>query len=365
MACAIQRKYNRVHNNSNNSNNNNKTVNGAKDLKRYVTEMMTLLANIQSEFEADATRASSKFNDTKFNDTAKRICSNPNLKDANLKEHEVRNEMCRVAHNDFVYSATKLPQCSAFLQAKEAAEECLGQIEQVRKMMVTNKQQKKTTIRKLRTLIVRERQTPAIITQHLMKSVALEEEEEEESSPTIKGLRAVIAQTKQNHRTVGKNLLKQATVLMEAMRNQHILTYKTAAESTIGAILNHASACSAFMRQTMHLAVIQFCASRWWNEFEKPAKAPTTTTYRVKAELASGLHAKFDVSHTGHYLSFLEEGCPVPDIQIVVYATDATNATNATNANHERVYCSYMFDDLLAETILTDEAVEEFEEARR
>jgi hypothetical protein len=278
--------------------------------------------------------------------------------------------MCRIAHNDFVYAATMLPQCSAFLQAKEAVEECLGQIELVRRMVVTNKQQKKTMIRKLRNLIARERQAhmmlPALVidknpaTQHIMKSVAALEEEEDESSPTIKGLRAVIAQTKQNHRTVGKNLLKQATALMDAMRNQHIFAYKTAAESTIGAIMNHASACSAFMRQTLHLAVIQFCASRWWNEFEKPATTTTTsTTYRIKAELASGLHAKFDVSHTGHYLSFLEEGCPVPDIRIVVYA-----ATAATNDN-ERVYCSYVFDNTLAETILTDEAVEAFEEANK
>lgn len=356
MACAIQRKYNRVHNNNTTA----VSVNGAKELKKYVTEMTTLLANIQSEFEADMVNvnASSKVNQ--------------------MNHREFRNEMCRVAHNNFIYAATKLPQCSAFLQAKEAAEECLSRIELVRKMMVTNKQQKKTAVRNLRTLIAHEKKArmmlpalvidknPAIITQHLMKSVALEEDE---PCSTVKGLRDMITQTKQNHRTVGKNLLKQAAALMEAMRDQHILTYKTAAESTIGAIMNHASACSAFMRQTLHLAVIKFCASRWWNEFEKPASSASSassqsnTNYYVNVELASGLDAKFDVSHCSHYLSFLEEGCPMPDIRVVVYKDPVLNPI--TNEYEKQVHCSYVFDDLLAETILTDEAFEAFEEANK
>jgi hypothetical protein len=368
MACAIRSKYMRTHYNGATTIDptaaavlSKEPIKGAKELKKYTTELTTLLANIQSEFETDLSRPECNVN-------VRRIC---------LKDHDARNEMCQVAHNDFVYAAVKLPQCSAFLQAKEAAQECLGQIELVRKMMVTNKQQKKTTIRKLRCVIAREKKAklmlpalvidknPAIINHHL-NSIALEDED---SSPTVKSLRSMISETKQNHRTVSKNLLKQAAALMDAMRNQHLLTYKVAAESTIGAIMSHASACSAFMRQTHHLAVIQFCASQWWNEYEKPALLQTTTTphppnnYYVVAELSSGLHAKFVVSHTSHYLSFLEENCPVPDIRVVVYADPVLNAV--TKEYEQPVVCSYVFDDILAETILTDEAIEAFEEAQR
>jgi len=367
MACAIRSKYTRTHYNGATPIDTDaaavlskEPIKGAKELKKYTTELTTLLANIQSEFETDLSRPECNVNHVK------RIC---------LKDHDARNEMCQVAHNDFVYAAVKLPQCSVFLQAKAAAQECLEQIELVRKMMVTNKQQKKTTIRKLRRVIAREKKAklmlpalvidknPAIINHHL-NSIALEDED---SSPTVKSLRSMVSETKQNHRTVGKNLLKQAAALMDAMRNQHLLTYKVAAESTIGAIMNHASACSAFMRQTHHLAVIQFCASRWWNEYEKPAALSTTphppNNYHVAAELSSGLHAKFDVSHTSHYLSFLEENCPVPDIRIVVYTDPVLNAV--TKEYEQPVVCSYVFDDILAETILTDEAIEAFEEAQR
>ena len=355
MACAIRVKYTRTHYNG--AAVLPESVKGVKELKKYIIEMTTLLANIQSTFEADLARPESSVG------RRVRIC---------LKDHDFRNEMCQIAHADFVYAETQLPECSAYIQAKQAAHDCLAQIELVRKMMVTNKQQKKTTIRKLRRVIAREKKaqlmlpalvidkTSALIDRHL-QSVSLEGED---ASPTIKSLLSIISETKQNHRTVSKNLLKQAADLMDAMRNQHLLTYSMAAESTIGAIMNHASACSAFMQQTLRLSVIQFCASRWWNEFEKPANPNhphADTYYYVSVELNSGLHAKFDVSHSGHYLSFIEENGPVPDIRVVVYAT---NMNTLINECDKRVHCSYVLDNALAETILTDEAIEAFEEAQ-
>jgi len=330
MACAIRVKYTRTHYNGSAA--LPESVKGAKELKKYNTELTTLLAKIHSMFEEDLYDAKSRCAQV-------RIC---------LKNHDFRNEMCEVAHNDFVYAATKLPQSSAYIQAQQAAQECLEQLELVRKMMVTNKQQKKTTVRKLRTIIAREKKSqlmlPAlvvdknasIIAKHL-ESVAIDDE-----SPTVKNLRSMISQTKQNHCTVAKNLLKQAAVLMDAMRNQHILTYNTAAESTIGAIITHASSCSAFMRQTLNL--------------EKPTlqHKPKSTSisnpnnYYVTVEVNSGLHAKFNAwPH---------------DIRVVVYGDSVLNATD--EKYEPRILYSYVFDNLLAETILTDEAIEAFEKAQ-
>lgn len=353
MAYAAQTKYTRVHYNG--AAVYPDSVKGAKDLKMYVNNMTALLTSIQFSFERDLTSPDA---------TYRTVCTC-------VGDYEFRCKMCEIAHRDFVHAATKLPQFSALIQAKEAAQECLGQTELVRKMMVANTQQNKTTIRKLLRMIAREKKAhmmlpalvidknPVIITQHLMRSVTLEEE-----SPTVTGLRAMITETKQHHRTVAKKLLTQAAALMDAMRNQHLLAYNAAAEYTVGAIMTHATACSAFMQQSLRLSVVQFCASRWWNEFEKTA-FDNRNTYHVTAELVSGLHDKFDVSHTGHYLSFLEEGCSAPDIQIVVYMDPALkNPNNDSATNDERILCSYMFDNALAEMILTDEAIEAFEDAR-
>ena len=52
--------------------------------------------------------------------------------------------------------------------------------------------------------------------------------------------------TKQNHRTVSKGLIDQATKLMSAMRARHIRSLAEVAEDTAGAVMDHARKCQAF-----------------------------------------------------------------------------------------------------------------------
>lgn len=314
------------------------SVNGAKELKYYIKEITEILTNIRSEFETDLAGKGTSF-------IPIRICR---------EEYDLRCKRCAVEHRNFVHTITSVPKYSIFLQAEAAALDCLAQMELVRKMMVTNKQQKKTTVRNLRRIIARESKAslllPALsldkemdtVSRHLQMIAANKE------APLVTELKAMVTITKQNHRTVAQNLLKQAGTLMTTMRYNHILAYKAAAETTIGEIMNHASACHAFMRQTLHLAVIEYCASRWFHSSSSAASEGDGDVESVTAELVSGLDRTFDMSRSGSYFSFLAENRPIPEIIIMVWG--------------DSEYRTIEFDQTFAETIITDEAIAAFEQ---
>lgn len=374
-------KYARVHNNiprkpSNEISILSISVNGAKELKSYIDAVTDTFTEIRATFESDLNQSAAKCEELP-------IC---------LGDHEFRAKMCVICHNDLVHAATKLPQSSPFLQGEEAAVDALAQLECLRKMLVNNKQQKKTSIRRIRRLIANDLKTvqllPSLLGVEVGKQASVVDTHIrmlslEDEPASVKGFRKLIEETKKTHRTISRNLLKQVNSQMKTMRNLYIPAYINAAQITAGAISVHASACQAFLRQTLHLAVIQYCASLWWHEYEKAGLYPelNSSECHVIAELASEsrpslLEKKFDISRTASYMAFVDEDTPIPKIRISVYGNpvkpakkDTSNSNGNSNCNDETyetpLLCAYDFDQTLAETIFTDEAVAAFENAQR
>ena len=221
-------------------------VSGANQLKKYIQEITEVAKEIRKEFEDSLKqpKAIVEYQRTESTST-----------------HNFNAEMSRVSHDTFVYNNTRLIQSSKFLQADGVMIECLGLLEIVRKMLVNNKQQKKTRVRNIRTIINELKRHQQQWIAFLKPAVV--EIETEVSSPSIERLEKEIETTKQNHRTITNRLLTQANTLVLAMR-RHIFAFKVAAEDSIGEIIHNAVKCRAFIAKCRRLEVIDFCASMWW-----------------------------------------------------------------------------------------------------
>lgn len=362
-------------------------VNGAKELDKYITQVKSMIAQIQENFMREMADSEAR--------CRKQRCRG--------SSHDFAMEMCGITHGDLVYRETKLPQSSAFLQAFAVATECLDQLEALRKMLVNNKQQKRTAIRSFRELrnylhahnaMVEffAAQNPDLVLKPLKKPSILQERRDREehqrqqrllehgmdleikspnSNPTIRSVQRMIESTKQNHRTVSKGLIDQATKLIAAMRSRHILGVVNAAEDTAGAVLEHEKKCQAFMTQCLRLSAIEYCAKRWW--FETQNQNPDKSkNYYIHAEVVHDygdsveghtptcLDHHFKASRAAAYFEFCAENRPAPRICITVHGDP-----DPKGGNNNPLVCKYEFDQEFAETILTDEAIDQFEEARR
>jgi hypothetical protein len=283
-----------------------------------------------------------------------------------LGTRNISCEMCEIAHNDYVYYETKLPQHSAFLQAEQFVLVAIDALEHFRKMLVTNKQQKRTMLRNIRRSIVSERSALALppslqhrslssqsfaataITHHPDHGVNMDEPFEcllEYEGPAIKGLKQVGEQLKQNHRTIARNILLQVQPILIAMRTRNILAYKLAAENTIGKIIHHAEKCRTFFEQCRYFACIEYCASAWWMETQRDAM--DHSPYYVRAVL-KGESSPSSFSETARPVSVFGETSQ----QVVIEVQQSTNM--------EVVFSQYL-DQELEGIILTEEAVRAFE----
>lgn len=329
------------------------TVNGAKELGEYITQVKSMITQIQENFMREMAESEARCR-------SQRSCGS---------SHDFAMQMCGITHGDLIYRETVLTQDSAFLKALAVATECVDQLEALRKMLVNNKQQKRTAIRRLREL------------RNHLRSHNAELEIEIKSpnpnpNPTVKSVQRMIEMiesTKQNHRTVSKGLIDQATKLMSAMRARYILGLVKVAEDTAGAVLEHEKKCQAFMTQCLRLSAIEFCAKLWWFGTQNPdPDSNNSKNYYIHAEVVHDygdsvegktptcLDYRFKASRSAAYFEFCAENRPAPRICITVHG-DPDPAVGNTIP----LVCKYEFDQELAETILTDEAIDQFEEARR
>jgi hypothetical protein len=325
------------------------TVNGAKDLNEYIAQVNGMITQVQENFMREMADSEAR--------CRKQRCRG--------SSHDFAMEMCGIAHAGLIYKETKLSQSSAFLQALAVANDCLDQLEALRKMLVNNKQQKRTAIRRLRELRNQ-------FHQQLVLATDLELEiKSPNPNPTVKSVQQMIESTKQNHRTVSKGLIDQATKLIAAMRTRYILGVVNAAEDTAGAVLDHEKKCQAFMTQCLRLSAIEFCAKLWWFETQNQ-NHDKSKNYYIHAEVVHDygdavegkpptcLDHHFKASRAAAYFEFCAENRPAPRICITVHG-DPDPAVG----NNNPLICKYEFDQEFAETILTDEAIDQFEEARR
>jgi hypothetical protein len=185
-------------------------VNGCTELKKYIQDTRALVHEVRAELDADLNQ--------------------PNAVVQSTPEHE----MTALKHACFIRDKVRC-QTSAFAVAESAIHEALAQLEIIRKMLVNNKQKKRTTVRGIQKIIAEMR---ACIS-------SLEGTIEPTTAKPIQQLQQMKESTKQHHRTVSHGLLQHATRILIAMRLKHILAYKLAAQDAVGEIIHHAEKCRA------------------------------------------------------------------------------------------------------------------------
>lgn len=190
-------------------------VNGCTELKQYIQDTTRLAQDIRAELDAD-------------------------LKQPNAVTPE--HDMTALKHACFIRDKVRC-QTSAFAVAESAMHEALAQLDIIRKMLVTNKQTKRTMVKAIQ-------KTIAEMRAHIS---SLEGTIETTTVKPIQLLQQIKESTKQHHRTVSHGLLQHATRILIAMRSKHILAYKLAAQDAVGEIIHHAEKC----RARNHLALTE------------------------------------------------------------------------------------------------------------
>lgn len=268
-------------------------INGAKNLKQYIAGNSQLLQHIREEILRDIQEERATVADPSSFPHSSWKC---------------RVEKCCADHASFVYDkCTGLPQFSTFLKNEENLTEALNQLEHMRKMLVTNKQQKNTEIHKLREIMKlakkqesrEERlQSPTFdFVETVQPQPMMTDDDDDDDalyyhdqhndqydqydnrndyllesadSAIVKALKGQIETTKQHHRTITNNLLQQVNTIARAVR-RYIVDVKKSAEDNVGEIIHHADKCRAFIAKCFKFAVLEICAAAWWNQTQRDA----------------------------------------------------------------------------------------------
>ena len=330
-------------------------INGAKDLNKYITETNQLIQRIREEFLSDIQEERATVTLPQF---------------LNNNSWNVRAQLCQMDHRSFIYNRTGLPQFSTFLQNEATLNEAVEQLEHLRRMLVTNKQQKKTGIRKIHDIIKlvkeqeRQEQRLPSPTFDFVTTMSTDDHDdyadyahdhdhdhdhahdhdvllEAEDSAIVKALKAQIETTKQNHRTISHNLLHQVNSIVKAVR-QHIIDMKRSAEDNVGEIIHHAEKCRAFIAKCFDYSVLLYCASAWWRQTQKDAM--DDGYYHLEVEPVNPEESKFNpnaAAPTEHHL------------RICVF--------NGNTIDPKYLVHVYDYDQDLARAIYTPESVGEAE----
>jgi hypothetical protein len=323
---------------------------GAKDLKKYTTAVLETLGRIDEQFQADLTSPGA-------------IVDVSAIQDKNLR---FKAEMCAVEQRTFVHNISRCHP-SPVVSAKDDADKCLANLENLRKMLVNNKQQKKTTIKQVRGIIQR-MCSAAAATIALLQIVQVVPDA---SYPVTNELKGLIVQVKQNHKTVAKNLREQAIFNMRQMRNC-ILAYQCAAETTIQQILNHGEKTRAMVRKYQDIELIEYCARVWWSQTQQdPMDHRTYTVTALEAPRVDDecpeISATLRPSLRRHYYN---KSCgsnwPFQHVDILsVVITVRDDNRTLEHPNGLVVDTFYLAESRLAKQILNESVIRSFEAERR
>lgn len=331
------------------------TIHGAKDLKEYISRISEIAQGIRREFDHDVKQPRARVEEPK----------------TFLGSRSFDVTMCKVDHNGVLHSETKLPQHSAFLQAEQVVNDGLELLETMRKMLVTNKQQRNVTVKNLKKTLHRGDKTGKINDLKRPREISEEEQggvyqvpkggaaavvgdlEIEHETPQAKAIKLLIQQVQQNHRTVAHNLCKQAELIVRALRTRDIVAYKLAAENTIQKIIRHADLCHKFIAECRRIACIEYCASAWWMETQKD---PMDHSPYYLTAVSEGVPTRFNAC--GMEYSALVSGRHAPPPILI----KVQSAHRSSHDNTCQIVFSEYLDQQLADTILTEEAVRAFEE---
>ena len=179
------------------------TINGANELKKIIQEYVAMTSAIKTRFQNDI--------DTPRQIGARRMCS---------------------THREFIRKLVR--DSDEILTPETNVNVTLATLEKLRKMLVTNKQQRKTAHKHFRRIANR---IQASFQSNTMFDMELEPEP---VSLTI-DLMNMDANAKQHHRTIARNILEEVNRLLAQMR-QFIVALQVAFEDAVGKIIQHATA---------------------------------------------------------------------------------------------------------------------------
>ncbi len=312
-------------------------INGAKTMKKFVKEMTAAFEEVGRLFEEDVTKPNATV-------IERRSCR---------KRFQFALHMCAVEHRTFVHTASVCNQ--RILAAKTEMMKCLTQIETLRKLFVTLKQQKHATIRQICEII---RQVSASASSVLEEDGSVAIRELAHENPAITSLRALIEKTKAEHKSAACKIIEQVHfTCFTAIRL--LLAYQCETETAIQDIINHAEKCRAYMERARQLELIEYCASAWWLETQKDAM--DHNYYQVWAVMAdsrdnSSITFRAEALQHDYHKSTrtMANMAGSSGIKIVVRGAP-------TEEHPCPVVAAYELNQDLAETIFTKEAIESFE----
>jgi hypothetical protein len=271
-------------------------VQGANELKAFLKMFGTLCQNVRDEFATDLQNPLAQ---VAFNKSS-------------VGSFEFHATMCRVSHNDFI---RHLRLHGEFTAGDSALTSCCAQLEIIRKMLVTNKQDKTTNTNQLQRTI---RAVRSALRSALRTDCSLEPEQEPDC---IIQLQLQKEKVKQHHKTVSRNLLEHAHLIIVSCW-RHIHAQKIAAQDTIGTIIHHAEKCRAFITKCQHLASIEKSTAEWWFEAH-PEHAKDHRVSISPGETFNSLHLKFKASDPFQFTATLP-------LHIIVHDPQCNQVFNGT-----------------------------------
>ena len=212
-------------------------VRGAKELKGRIQEYVTLVGGMKNNYERSINTPEARVEYAP-------IC---------VPLHEFHASQCAVKHRDFIRKVSRESQA---LSIPETNVNCaLVALEKFRKMLVTNKQQRKTAHkenRRVSSAIQASLQTTMDDLEPPMNAFSVE-------------LLKIDAAAKQHHRTMSRNILEEVNRLLVQLRTQFISALQVALDDSVGKIVQHAEESREAIERTRRLALLEYCASRWFH----------------------------------------------------------------------------------------------------
>jgi hypothetical protein len=346
------------------------SIKGHQELQKYIEEMNELFCGIQRRFQDDLVSPMAKVEEPYFIPTT-----------SSRSRLNFRAELCAMSHRTYTHNNSLCDL--GVINAEEDVRKCLHQLDELRKMLVNNKQEKNRMVRWFRRIIRTNCDAAAVVDAAAVANRCWREEEEQEEEeggqyqereleykdPVTLQLLRSIEMVKQHHKTVSKRLLDQIGFTM-IVTKRCVLQCQQAMENVVQKIIDHAEKCRAFIAMCFNLAVIEYCATAWWFETQKDPMdhgdyyvsvietAPSTEKERREIFNEERMLRHRYNAHT----LFPVENAPFTHtpstIQIVVYRP-------STIHHQTQIVNTYEFDQELAETILTKDAIQSFETAQK
>lgn len=227
-------------------------IKGPKDVKHFISSVKEMFRKIQYQCIIDMESSNAQ------------VVMNPIYS----KYFNHFAELCCSEHRRFVCKITGSSTDTSFLtQYENDINDAVNQLELLRKMLVSAKQEKNTDVKRLKGLL-----------KELMYSVLPPEEFEEfgggfveisspENHTTSIQLRKIIKGRRENYRSTKSQILIHIERIVCSLKKRLTL-FANATETVVGEMMDHADKCRAYIQKCRKYALIEYAATVWWQENE-------------------------------------------------------------------------------------------------